>query len=125
MLVLQHMLLTQLLPHLTTSRTIRRQQLQVLIIKHSNHHHIMQPHLQRPYTRLTPRIADLLPEDIMARNDLLFLTNQLLLLLVEVVVVAISPIYLGRLRAAAEVGRWSLNVKLPYPALKLLSHPGQ
>ena len=108
MLVPQHTLLTRLLPHLITSKTILLQ-LQVLIIKHSNHRHIIrpQPQPQRLYIHLNPRTADLLLEDTTAHNnDLLFLTNHLLLLLVEVVVVVTFPIYPGLPRAAAEVGRW-------------------
>jgi hypothetical protein len=104
MLVLQHTLLTQLLPHLTTSRTIRLQP-QVHITKHNNHRHIMQPHHQRLYILLNPRIADLLLEDSMAHNEPLFLVSHLQLLLVGVVVVVISPTCPGLPRAVAEVER--------------------
>lgn len=98
------MLAIQLLPHPTINRAIRRQR-QVLIIKRSSHHHIMQLRLQFLHIHLNPHTADLPLEDTTAHNDHLLLFRALLLLLVEGAVVAIFPIYLGRPRVVSEAGR--------------------
>ena len=95
------MLAIQLLPHPTINRTIRHQQ-QVLIIKRSNHHRIMQLRLQFLHIHLNLHTADLPLEDTTAHNDHLLLFKALLLLPVGGVVVAIFPIYLGHPRVVAE-----------------------
>lgn len=115
------MLAIQLPAHLIISKAIHPQ-LQVLIIKRSHRHRIMQLRLRLLHIHLNPRTADLPLVDTMAHNDRLLLFRVLLLLLVEGVVVAIFPIYLGLPQVASEAGKWPQNGKLPYPALRLPSH---